>query len=309
MTGRGDSWYTRYVRKNRPWIRMLVLGLSLFWATAAGMPAAAAQDRALAVPIKGFGGMFNDLKEFKNPKENLFNRWMGSDTSRLYVTFPEGTEVAGVKTYAGFWAHKMKKMDNNEPFFISGDYEFVYYKFTGISSLGERMTYNLYRLRINAESILSEDYGISMMFRDLEVQQSNFDSNFVRGTVGLGMPFLKVRSRSVGMMVSGYSGVAIQSNFADRIPGIDRGQNAPRGASSTSGLEFKFTWRRILGHLKFQFSFFNPDSMFNKYTIRMSIRNIVVEGDYIWIQLDSELPILGSSYQANMIFLSYYRKF
>jgi len=274
-----------------------------------GVPVAAAADRALAVPIKGFGGMFNDLKQFKNPKENLFNRWMGTDTSRLYVTFPEGTEVAGVKTYAGFWAHKMKKQDTNEPFFINGDYEFIYYKFTGISSLGERMTYNLYRLRVNAETLLSEETGISMLFRDLEVQQSNFDSNFVRGTVGLGVPLFKMRSRSVGMLISGYSGVAIQSNFAERIPGIDRGEEAPHGASSTSGLEFKFTWRRLLGHLKFQFSFFNPESMFNKYTIRMSIRNILIEGDYIWIQLDSELPILGSSYQANMIFLSYYRKF
>ncbi|PKN46964.1 MAG: hypothetical protein CVU59_04460 [Deltaproteobacteria bacterium HGW-Deltaproteobacteria-17] len=288
---------------------MIMMGLSLVIATVAGLSPAAGADRVLVIPNKGFGSMFNDLKQFKNPKENMFNRWMGSDTSRLYVTFPEGTEVAGVKTYAGFWAHKMKKQDTNEPFFISGDYEFIYYKFTGISTLGERMTYNMYRLRINAETLLSEENGVSMLFRDLEVQQSNFDSNFVRGTVGLGVPFFKLRSREVGVLVSGYTGVAVQSNFAARIPGIDRGEEAPRGASSTSGLEFKFTWRRILGHLKFQFSFFNPDSMFNRYTIRMSIRNVLFDGDYIWIQLDSELPILGSSYQANMIFLSYYRKF
>lgn len=288
---------------------MIVMGLSLVVATVVGLSPAAGADRALVIPNKGFGSMFNDLKQFKNPKENMFNRWMGSDTSRLYVTFPEGTEVAGVKTYAGFWAHKMKKQDTNEPFFISGDYEFIYYKFTGISTLGERMTYNMYRLRINAETLLSEDNGVSMLFRDLEVQQSNFDSNFVRGTIGLGVPLFKLRSREIGVLVSGYSGVAVQSNFAARIPGIDRGEEAPRGASSTSGLEFKFTWRQILGHLKLQFSFFNPDSMFNRYTIRMSIRNVMFAGDYIWIQLDSELPILGSSYQANMIFLSYYRKF
>jgi len=288
---------------------MIVMGLTLVVATVVGLSPAAGADRALAIPNKGFGSMFNDLKQFKNPKENMFNRWMGSDTSRLYVTFPEGTEVAGVKTYAGFWAHKMKKQDTNEPFFISGDYEFIYYKFTGISTLGERMTYNMYRLRINAETLLSEDTGVSMLFRDLEVQQSNFDSNFVRGTVGLGVPLFKLRSREVGVLVSGYSGVAVQSNFAARIPGIDRGEEAPRGASSTSGLEFKFTWRQILGHLKLQFSFFNPDSMFNRYTIRMSIRNVMFAGDYIWIQLDSELPILGSSYQANMIFLSYFRRF
>ncbi|MBU1068320.1 hypothetical protein KJ975_02020 [Myxococcota bacterium] len=289
--------------------RMIVMGLTLVVATVVGLSPAAGADRVLAIPNKGFGSMFNDLKQFKNPKENMFNRWMGSDTSRLYVTFPEGTEVAGVKTYAGFWAHKMKKQDTNEPFFISGDYEFIYYKFTGISTLGERMTYNMYRLRINAETLLSEDNGVSMLFRDLEVQQSNFDSNFMRGTVGLGVPLFKLRSREVGVLVSGYSGVAVQSNFAARIPGIDRGEEAPRGASSTSGLEFKFTWRQILGHLKLQFSFFNPDSMFNRYTIRMSIRNVMFAGDYIWIQLDSELPILGSSYQANMIFLSYYRRF
>jgi len=288
---------------------MIVMGLTLVVATVVGLSPAAGADRVLAIPNKGFGSMFNDLKQFKNPKENMFNRWMGSDTSRLYVTFPEGTEVAGVKTYAGFWAHKMKKQDTNEPFFISGDYEFIYYKFTGISTLGERMTYNMYRLRINAETLLSEDNGVSMLFRDLEVQQSNFDSNFMRGTVGLGVPLFKLRSREVGVLVSGYSGVAVQSNFAARIPGIDRGEEAPRGASSTSGLEFKFTWRQILGHLKLQFSFFNPDSMFNRYTIRMSIRNVMFAGDYIWIQLDSELPILGSSYQANMIFLSYYRRF
>ncbi len=281
----------------------------LAFAAAGGVTPAASQDRALNNPIKGFGGMFNDLRQFRNPKENLFNKWMGTDTSRLYVTFPESTEVAGVKTYAGFWAHKMKKQDGMEPFFISGDYEFIYYKFAGISPLGERMTYNLYRLRINAETPLSEDRQVSLLFRDLEVQQSNFDSNFARGTLALGVPLLKFRSRWVGLLVNGYTGVAIQTNFADRIPGIDRGESGPSGGSSTSGLEFKFTWRRILGHLKFQFSFFNPESMFNRYTVRMTIRNIWFEGDYVWIQLDSELPILGSSYQANMIFLSYIRKF
>lgn len=297
------------MRRNRAPLRMLLAFVWLLFAAAGGAASVHAQDRALANPVKGFGGMFNDLRQFKNPKENMFNRWLGTDTSRLYVTFPESTEVAGVKTYAGFWAHKMKKQDGMEPFFISGDYEFIYYKFAGVSPLGERMTYNLYRLRLNAETPLSEDRGVSLLFRDIEFQQSNFDSNFVRGTMGLGVPLLKVRSRWIGLLINGYTGVAIQTNLADRIPGIDHGEEAPRGASSTSGLEFKFTWRHILGHLKFQFSFFNPESMFNRYTVRMTIRNVWFEGDYVWIQLDSELPILGSSYQANMIFLSYIRKF
>ncbi len=268
-----------------------------------------AADRGVLLPGKGFGQMFNDLKELRNPKENFFNRWLGSDTSRFFVTFPEGTDVAGVKTYAGFWAHKMSRLDD-EPFFIDGDYEFLYYKFTGISPLGERMTYNLYRLRINAQTRLSDTLNAALLFRDVEGQQSNFDMNYVRGTVAIGGTFLQARAHQVGLLLNLYTGVAVQGNFInDRIPGLAQGEEAPHGASSTSGVEFKFTWHRLLGHLKIQFSVFNPDSIFNRYTVRMSIRNILFDGDYIWIQLDSDLPVLGSSYQSNMLFVSYYRRF
>lgn len=272
------------------------------------MQSAKAIDRPM-LPGKGFGQMFNDLREFRNPKENLFNRWLGSDTSRFFVTFPESSEVAGVKTYAGFWAHKMKRQDD-EPFFIDGDYEFLYYKFTGFSPLGERMTYNLYRLRINAQTRLSDTFDASLLFRDVEGQQSNFDINYIRGTIALGGTFGQARARRVGFLFNAYTGAAVQGNFInERIPGLGPGLDAPHGASFASGIEIKFTWGHILGHFKIQFSVFNPDSMFNRYTMRMSIRNIVFDGDYIWIQLDSDLPVLGSSYQSNMLFVSYYRRF
>ncbi len=268
------------------------------------------EDRVLQIPTtRGFGSMFNDLKQFKNPRDNLFNRWMGNDASRLFVTFPESTEFAGIKTYAGFWAHKMKTHDANDPFFLQGDYEFIYYKFRGIDPKGERTNYNLYRLRVNAETVLSEKRDVKLLFRDIEGQQSNFDANYVRGTIGLGMGLFQFTASDFGLAVTGYTGVAIQTTLTDRVPGMEEGMNVPTGASSTTGLEFKFSWKHILGHLKFQFSFFNPQSVFNRYTVRMSIRNILVEGDFVWIQLDSEIPILGSSYHANILFLSYLRKF
>lgn len=301
--------YAKHIFVTNPTVYCRIFGLLLILLVSLSrMQNVRAADRPL-LPGKGFGQMFHDLREFRNPKENLFNRWLGSDTTRFFVTFPEGTEVAGVKTYAGFWAHKMKRQDE-APFFIDGDYEFLYYKFTGISPLGERMTYNLYRLRINAQTLLSNRWQAFLLFRDLEGQQSNFDMNYVRGTVALGATLWVVRSRHVGFLFNAYSGVAVQGNFInERIPGIQEGESAPHGASSTSGVEFKFTWRRILGHFKVQFSIFNPDSIFNRYTVRMSIRNIVFNGDYIWIQLDSDLPVLGSSYQSNMLFFSYYRRF
>lgn len=256
-----------------------------------------------------FKEQFRGIKRLKSWRKDYFNRWVGGETSKLYVTFPEVMTKGIQKTYAGFWANKTISEDGDRRLLLNGDYEFTYYKFTGYDRNRNKSTYKYYKLRVNGESKLTKESRFRFLLRDLEVQQSNFEENFVRGTLGLGYYKLLLNRKKAVLALLVYSGEAFQSNIASYFPGIYDTSSSPSGFSTATGIELKFMLYNILGYIKYQFSFFNPDSMFNRTTVRLSIRNILFEDDYIWVQLDTQFPTGSHLLLGNMFFVSYLKRF
>ncbi|MBU1238522.1 hypothetical protein KKF84_01305 [Myxococcota bacterium] len=252
---------------------------------------------------------FKGIKQLGSWRKDYFNRWIGGESSKLYVTFPEVMTSGSQKTYAGFWANKMTTGDGERTLLIRGDYEFTYYKFTGYDANRNRSVYKFYKLRINGESKLAEDSQARFLIRDLEVQQSNFEQNFARTTLALGYYHLLLNTKKTALAVTVYAGGAIQANLASEIPGMEDLPMSPSGISSTTGIEFKFMFHRFIGYIKYQFSFFDPDSLFNRTTVRLSIQHLVFPDDYIWVQIDTQFPTGSNLLIGNMFFVSYLKKF
>jgi hypothetical protein len=256
-----------------------------------------------------FKEQFGDLKNLKTWKKDYFNKWVGGEQSKLFVTFPEVMTKGIQKTYAGFWANKMTSDGGDKALLLTGDYEFTYYKFTGYDEKKNKHSYKFYKLRVNGETKLNEKSNFRFLLRDLELQQSNFEQNFVRSTIAIGYLDLLVNNKHFTMAYNLYLGGAIQTNISSYFPGIDNEILAPSGFSSTSGLELKFSFYKLMGYIKYQFSFLNQESMFNRTTIRLSIKNVILKDDYIWIQIDTMFPTGAALLVGNMFFVNYLKKF
>lgn len=252
---------------------------------------------------------FRGIKQLKNWRKDYFNKWIGNETNKLYITFPEVMTTGIQKTYAGFWANKTVSGDAERRLLLSGDYEFTYYKFTGYDRQRNKSTYKYYKLRINGESKLAKESNFRFLIRDAEVQQSNFEENYLRGTLGFGFYKLLINRKKLVIALMVYGGEAFQANVAGYLPGAYDITASPSGLSTTTGLELKFMIHNVIGYIKYQFSFLNPESLFNRTTVRLSVRKIFFENDYIWVQLDTQFPTGSQLLVGNMFFVSYLKKF
>lgn len=262
------------------------------------------QSRAKTSTFTETPNFTKDFSHLKNWKTEYFGKWLGDEDLEFMVTFPQVRTDGISRLYSGQWFNRIKR--RRKTFLISGDYEFIYYKFSGLTPEGNFSTYHFYNLRLNGQVLLGGNDHFYGVLRNLEIQQSNFSTNYGETVIAPGADInFKVGVYSLSLLV--YTGPVIRVHLASFFPGLIENVESFSGIHGAGGIELHFKSGKMNGYIRNHTYAVSKNKIYNKTSARMGLTGLIFKKDSLWLQLDIE-----SSYGTvwkNMIFVNYAYKF